>query len=166
MCLPGTMPIELLQQIKEVRGASTSVLAMVNCEDDQKKLKCTSIGADYVLDKYHDFEAIAYLKTLHRPVKHLNICDGNMQEGSFRVDVNLSLKPKGSSTLGTRCEIKNVNSFKFIEKAIEYEANRQAELLMNGQKVIQNLGRYHLSVFKEIPVASKWYLFDVRLDRG
>ena len=66
-------------------------------------------------------EAIAYLKTLHQLVRFLGICDGNMQEGSFRADVNLSLKPKGASTLGTRTELKNLNSFRYIEKAIAFE---------------------------------------------
>ena len=66
-------------------------------------------------------EAIKYLRTLHQLVRFLGICDGNMQEGSFRCDVNLSLKPKGSQTLGTRTELKNLNSFRYIEKAIAFD---------------------------------------------
>lgn len=74
-------------------------------------------------------EAIAYLKTLHQLVRFLGICDGNMQEGSFRCDVNISLRPKGCDTLGTRTEIKNLNSFKYIEKAIQYEQLRHQDAL-------------------------------------
>ncbi|WP_131781560.1 Asp-tRNA(Asn)/Glu-tRNA(Gln) amidotransferase subunit GatB [Legionella gresilensis] len=82
-------------------------------------------------------EAICYLKTLHQLVRFLDICDGNMQEGSFRCDVNISLKPTGSSKLGTRTELKNLNSFRFIEKAIAFEQLRQRELLESGQAVQQ-----------------------------
>ena len=82
-------------------------------------------------------EAINYSKTLHNLVTWIGITDGNMQEGSFRMDANVSVKPKGSQNLGTRCEIKNLNSFKFLEKAIEYETNRQIDLIESGGKVIQ-----------------------------
>lgn len=82
-------------------------------------------------------EAISYLKTLHQLVRFLGISDGNMQEGSFRCDVNLSLKPKGSSTLGTRTELKNLNSFRFIEKAILFEQARQQDLLERGERIVQ-----------------------------
>ncbi|MBA2652487.1 MAG: Asp-tRNA(Asn)/Glu-tRNA(Gln) amidotransferase subunit GatB [Tatlockia sp.] len=87
-------------------------------------------------------EAIAYLKNLHRLVRFLGICDGNMQEGSFRCDVNISLKPKGSNQLGTRTELKNLNSFRFIEKAIAYEQARQIDLLESGQKISQETRLY------------------------
>lgn len=80
-------------------------------------------------------EALSFLKKLHQLLRFLDICDGNMQEGSFRCDVNLSLKPKGSKTLGTRTELKNLNSFRFIEKAILYEQARQQTLLESGQSV-------------------------------
>ena len=86
---------------------------------------------------YSSEEAIAYLKTIHQLVKFLGICDGNMQEGSFRCDVNLSLRPKGSPTLGTRTELKNLNSFRFIEKAIAYEEARHADILSQGKKITQ-----------------------------
>lgn len=82
-------------------------------------------------------EAVAYAKALHNLVTYIDICDGNMQEGSFRIDANVSVRPYGSETLGTRCEIKNLNSFKFLEKAIEYEANRQIILIEDGHKVRQ-----------------------------
>lgn len=82
-------------------------------------------------------EVLAYLKTLHQLVRFLGICDGNMQEGSFRCDVNISLKPAGSAILGTRTELKNLNSFRFIEKAIAYEQARHQDLLENGQTISQ-----------------------------
>ncbi len=81
-------------------------------------------------------EAVAYAKKLHELVRWIGICDGNMQEGSFRCDINVSVKPKGSDKLGTRREIKNLNSFKFIEQAIHYETQWQIEMLEEG-KIIQ-----------------------------
>lgn len=88
-------------------------------------------------------EAVTYLKTLHQLVRFLGICDGNMQEGSFRCDVNLSLKSKGSSILGTRTELKNLNSFRYIEKAIAYEKARHQDLLEQGIKIIQETRLYN-----------------------
>ncbi|HSO08022.1 MAG TPA: Asp-tRNA(Asn)/Glu-tRNA(Gln) amidotransferase subunit GatB [Pelomicrobium sp.] len=82
-------------------------------------------------------EAVAYAKALHSLVRYLDICDGNMQEGSFRCDANVSVRPAGSEKFGTRCEIKNLNSFRFLEKAIEYEVERQIELIEDGGKVVQ-----------------------------
>lgn len=82
-------------------------------------------------------EAVAYLKKLYQIVTYLGICDGNMEEGSFRCDANVSVMPKGSSTFGTRAEIKNVNSFKFVKQAIEYEISRQIELIEEGGTVVQ-----------------------------
>ncbi len=82
-------------------------------------------------------EAVAYLKNLHTLVRYLGICDGNMQEGSFRCDANVSIRPKGEQTLGTRTETKNVNSFRFVEKAINYEVSRQIAVLEGGGKVVQ-----------------------------
>jgi len=87
-------------------------------------------------------EAVAYLKKLHSLVTYLEICDGNMQEGSFRCDANVSVRPKGRKEFGTRAEIKNVNSFRFVEKAIEFEVERQIELLESGGKVIQETRLY------------------------
>ncbi len=87
-------------------------------------------------------EAVAYLKALHSLVKYLDICDGNMQEGSFRCDANVSVRPKGSTEFGTRAEIKNVNSFKFVEKAINYEVDRQITLLEGGGTVVQETRLY------------------------
>jgi len=82
-------------------------------------------------------EAIAYLKKIHTLVRYLDICDGNMQEGSFRCDANVSVRKKGAEKFGTRCEIKNLNSFRFIEKAIHYEVARQIDVLEGGGVVHQ-----------------------------
>jgi aspartyl-tRNA(Asn)/glutamyl-tRNA(Gln) amidotransferase subunit B len=87
-------------------------------------------------------EAVAYAKTLHSLVTWLGICDGNMQEGSFRCDANVSVRPVGQKEFGTRCEIKNLNSFRFMEKAIEYEVRRQVELIEDGGKVVQETRLY------------------------
>lgn len=82
-------------------------------------------------------EAVAYLKTLHSLVRHIGISDGNMQEGSFRCDANVSVRRVGDSKLGTRTEIKNVNSFRFVERAINYEIQRQIEVLEGGGRIVQ-----------------------------
>ena len=87
-------------------------------------------------------EAVAYAKTLHALVRYLEICDGNMQEGSFRCDANVSVRPMGTDKLGTRCEIKNLNSFRFMEHAIEYEAARQIEILQEGGAIRQETRLY------------------------
>src|SRR5690606_14663025 len=87
-------------------------------------------------------EAVAYGKALHALVRWLDICDGNMQEGSFRMDVNVSVRPAGAQELGTRCEIKNLNSFRFLERAIEYEARRQVEILEDGGTIRQETRLY------------------------
>ncbi|MEP6877852.1 MAG: Asp-tRNA(Asn)/Glu-tRNA(Gln) amidotransferase subunit GatB, partial [Nitrosospira sp.] len=87
-------------------------------------------------------EAVAYAKTLHSLVRWIGICDGNMQEGSFRCDANVSVRPQGSDKLGTRCEIKNLNSFRFLEKAIDYEARRQVEILEDGGTIQQQTRLY------------------------
>jgi aspartyl-tRNA(Asn)/glutamyl-tRNA(Gln) amidotransferase subunit B len=82
-------------------------------------------------------EAVAYCKALHGLVMWLGICDGNMQEGSFRCDINVSVRPKGQKEFGTRCELKNLNSFRFIEEAVHVEVARQIELLEDGGEVVQ-----------------------------
>ncbi|MDH3369750.1 MAG: Asp-tRNA(Asn)/Glu-tRNA(Gln) amidotransferase subunit GatB, partial [Gammaproteobacteria bacterium] len=87
-------------------------------------------------------EAVAYLKKLHELVRYLEICDGNMQEGSFRCDANVSVRPFGEKKFGTRAELKNINSFRFVEKAIEFEVERQIELLEGGGKVVQETRLY------------------------
>jgi aspartyl-tRNA(Asn)/glutamyl-tRNA(Gln) amidotransferase subunit B len=87
-------------------------------------------------------EAVAYMKKVHTLVRYLEICDGNMQEGSFRCDANVSVRPKGREKFGTRAEIKNLNSFRFVEKAINYEVRRQIELLESGGTVLQETRLY------------------------
>jgi aspartyl-tRNA(Asn)/glutamyl-tRNA(Gln) amidotransferase subunit B len=87
-------------------------------------------------------EAVAYMKKIHTLVRYLEICDGNMQEGSFRCDANVSVRPKGQEKLGTRAEIKNLNSFRFVEKAIQYEVARQIELIESGGTVVQETRLY------------------------
>jgi aspartyl-tRNA(Asn)/glutamyl-tRNA(Gln) amidotransferase subunit B len=87
-------------------------------------------------------EAVAYMRKLHELVRYLDVCDGNMQEGSFRCDANVSVRPKGQQAFGTRAEIKNINSFKFVEKAINHEVERQIEVLESGKKVVQETRLY------------------------
>jgi aspartyl-tRNA(Asn)/glutamyl-tRNA(Gln) amidotransferase subunit B len=87
-------------------------------------------------------EAVAYMKKIHTLVRYLEICDGNMQEGSFRCDANVSVRPKGQAEFGTRAEIKNLNSFRFVERAINYEVERQIELIEGGGKVVQETRLY------------------------
>ncbi len=87
-------------------------------------------------------EAVAYAKTLHALVMWLGICDGNMQEGSFRCDANVSVRRGPDAPYGTRCEIKNLNSFRFLEEAINYEVQRQIELIEDGGKVVQETRLY------------------------
>ena len=87
-------------------------------------------------------EAVAYMKKLHQLVRYLEVCDGNMQEGSFRCDANVSVRPVGTEKFGTRTETKNINSFRYVEKAIEYEIGRQIDVLENGGKIIQETRLY------------------------
>ncbi len=87
-------------------------------------------------------EAVAYARALHALVVWIGICDGNMQEGSFRCDVNVSVRRAGNANLGTRCEVKNLNSFRFMERAIEYEARRQIALIEDGGRVEQETRLY------------------------
>jgi aspartyl-tRNA(Asn)/glutamyl-tRNA(Gln) amidotransferase subunit B len=87
-------------------------------------------------------EAVAYLKKLHELVRYLEICDGNMQEGSFRCDANVSIRPKGEDKLGTRAELKNINSFRFVERGIAYEIERQIDILEGGGRVVQETRLY------------------------
>src|SRR5213080_2657349 len=82
-------------------------------------------------------EAVTYARALHSLVRWIDICDGNMQEGSFRFDANVSVRPAGETKLGTRCEIKNLNSFRFLQQAIEFEVRRQIELVEDGGSVVQ-----------------------------
>ena len=87
-------------------------------------------------------EAVAYMKKIHSLVQYLEICDGNMQEGSFRCDANVSVRPEGQQEFGTRAELKNINSFRFVEKAIEIEVERQIDVIEGGSKVVQETRLY------------------------
>jgi len=87
-------------------------------------------------------EAVAYAKKIHALVQYISICDGNMQEGSFRCDANVSIRPMGQKELGTRAELKNINSFKFIERAINLEVERQQDILEEGGKIVQETRLY------------------------
>ena len=87
-------------------------------------------------------EAVAYMRKIHELVRYLEICDGNMQEGSFRCDANVSVRPKGQKEYGTRAELKNINSFKFVEKAINIEVERQIDLIESGGSIVQETRLY------------------------
>ncbi len=107
-------------------------------------------------------EAVAYMKKIHILVRYLEICDGNMQEGSFRCDANVSIRPVGTEELGTRTELKNINSFRFVEKAINYEVERQIELLEDGGKVVQETRLYDPEKNETRPMRSKEEANDYR----
>jgi aspartyl-tRNA(Asn)/glutamyl-tRNA(Gln) amidotransferase subunit B len=107
-------------------------------------------------------EAVAYAKALHELVQWIDICDGNMQEGSFRMDANVSVRPAGTTKLGTRCELKNLNSFMFMEKAIEYEVRRQIELIEDGGHVVQETRLYDPDRDETRPMRSKEDAHDYR----
>ncbi|MDH5613889.1 MAG: Asp-tRNA(Asn)/Glu-tRNA(Gln) amidotransferase subunit GatB, partial [Gammaproteobacteria bacterium] len=87
-------------------------------------------------------EAVAYMKKLHSLVQYIGICDGNMQEGSFRCDANVSVRPKGQKEFGTRAELKNINSFRFVERAINFEVERQIDVIESGGQVVQETRLY------------------------
>ena len=107
-------------------------------------------------------EAVAYMKKVHTLVRYLEICDGNMQEGSFRCDANVSVRKAGSDTFGTRAEIKNLNSFRFLEKAIEYEVRRQVDLIEDGGKVVQETRLFDPDRGETRPMRSKEDAHDYR----
>ena len=107
-------------------------------------------------------EAVAYLREIHAIVRYLRICDGNMQEGSFRCDANVSVRPAGSSELGTRTELKNLNSFRSIEKAINYEVERQIDRLQSGRSIVQETRLYDPDKDMTRPMRSKEEANDYR----
>jgi len=107
-------------------------------------------------------EAVAYLKVIHSIVRYLDISDGNMAEGSMRCDCNVSVRPEGSELLGTRTEIKNVNSFRFVEKAIDTEIRRQIEILEDGGRVVQETRLYDPDKDETRPMRSKEEANDYR----
>ena len=107
-------------------------------------------------------QAVAYLKALHQLVRWLGICDGNMQEGSFRCDANVSVRKSADAPLGTRTEIKNVNSFRFVEKAIDYEIERQIRALEDGAAIVQETRLYDAASNRTRTMRSKEDALDYR----
>lgn len=107
-------------------------------------------------------EAVAYLRTLHTLVRYLDICDGNLQEGSFRCDANISIRPHGQRTLGTRTELKNINSFRFVEQALDYEIDRQIAVVESGGTITQETRLYDANQGDTRPMRSKEEAHDYR----
>jgi aspartyl-tRNA(Asn)/glutamyl-tRNA(Gln) amidotransferase subunit B len=107
-------------------------------------------------------EAVAYARKIHSLVRYLEICDGNMQEGSFRCDANVSIRPRGDDKLGTRAELKNINSFRFLERAINYEVERQIELIEDGGRVVQETRLYDSELDETRSMRSKEEANDYR----
>ena len=107
-------------------------------------------------------EAVAYMKKIRSLVRYLEICDGNMQEGSFRCDANVSVRPKGEEKFGTRAEIKNINSFRFVERAINFEIERQIDLLEGGGTVVQETRLYDSAKGETRSMRSKEEAMDYR----
>jgi len=107
-------------------------------------------------------EAVAYMKAIHQLVRYLGICDGNMQEGSFRCDANVSVRPVGRHEFGTRAEIKNINSFRFVERAIAFEVERQVDILEGGGKIVQETRLYDPDRDETRPMRSKEEANDYR----
>lgn len=107
-------------------------------------------------------EAIAYLKKIHSLVRYLKICDGNMQEGSFRCDANISVRVEGDTELGTRAELKNINSFRFIERALNHEIQRQIDLIEDGGQVVQETRLYDPQMDQTRPMRRKEEAHDYR----
>lgn len=150
LCEHGHLDIELGEKKKRVR------IARIHIEEDAGKsvhaqgysLVNLNRAATPLIeivsqpDISSPEEAGQYLRKLRAVLMYLEICDGNMQEGSFRCDANVSVRPVGQKEFGTRTEIKNVNSFRFVEKAIEYEINRQIQLIQSGGKVVQETRTY------------------------
>ena len=107
-------------------------------------------------------EAAAYLSELRKLVRYLDICDGNMEEGSMRCDANVSIRLKGDTTLGNRCEVKNLNSIKNVQKAIEHEISRQIKLVSRGERIEQNTLNFDAVTGKTTPLRSKEMANDYR----
>ena len=151
ICVHGRLEIET-----EDAGAKAIGITRIHMEEDAGKLihpegaeagACSYVDLNRACtplleivsepDMRSSEEAIAYLKKLHQIVVYLGVCDGNLEEGSFRCDANVSIRPWGQKEFGTRAELKNINSFRFIKQAIDYEIERQAEILDEGGRVVQ-----------------------------
>lgn len=176
----STNPIvqEGILDIETSKGQKTIRIERAHLEEDAGKSVHGYIAGETGLDynragtplleivTHPDFrsaeEVVVYLKKLHQLVKHLGICDGNMQEGSFRCDVNLSIRPEGQAEFGTRAELKNINSFKFIDKAIDYEYDRQVALLESGGEVVQETRLYDADANETRSMRAKEDAFDYR----
>ncbi|KKP25746.1 MAG: Aspartyl/glutamyl-tRNA(Asn/Gln) amidotransferase subunit B [candidate division TM6 bacterium GW2011_GWF2_30_66] len=166
ICYEGYLPIKLEDgSIKNIR------INRIHMEEDAGKNIHSNFSQESFVDlnragtplleivSYPDissaYETRAYLKSLHSIVKYLNICTGNMEDGAFRADTNISVRKKGAKELGTKCELKNINSFKFISDAIEYEIERQIDLIENGGKVQQETRLWDTKNKKTISMRSK-----------
>jgi len=173
ICHEGFVPIRLDDgQIKKVR------LMRIHMEEDAGKNLHSPDGDESFVDlnrtgtplleivSYPDMcnadEAKAYLKALRLLVRYLGICSGNMEEGAFRADTNVSVRKKGAAELGTRCELKNINSFKFIGDAIEYELERQIGLLERGDRVSQETRLWNTRTRETAAMRSKEEVADYR----
>lgn len=164
--------------IKKDDGTEKKIrLIRIHIEEDAGKNIHGATGESFVdlnrtgtplleIVSYPDIETIeevrAYLKALRVIVMYIDACTGNMEEGSFRADTNVSVRKKDSDTLGTRCELKNINSFKFISDAVEYEVERQIELLERGEKVIQQTRLWDTNAKVTRPMRSKEEAADYR----
>jgi aspartyl-tRNA(Asn)/glutamyl-tRNA(Gln) amidotransferase subunit B len=147
ICVGGYLDVEVKGEQKTIR------LTRIHMEEDAGKNIHDAHGAASLVDLNRAgvplleivsepdmrtaAEAVAYLRTLRQMLQYLGVCDGNMEEGSFRCDANVSVRPQGSDILGTKIEIKNLNSFKAVEKALEFEIERQSEVLADGGQLVQ-----------------------------
>lgn len=168
----GKIEIEVAGECKEIG------ITRIHMEEDAGKL----VHDDYEAVSYVDLnrtgtplleivsepdlrspqEACAYLKKIHAILRYLDICDGNMQEGSFRCDANISLRPVGQQEYGTRTELKNMNSFRNVQAALEYEIRRQRDLLLDGGKVIQQTLLWNPDADRTEPMRGKEDAHDYR----
>jgi aspartyl-tRNA(Asn)/glutamyl-tRNA(Gln) amidotransferase subunit B len=172
ICMNGSIPIELPD------GSEKNInLVRMHMEEDAGKNSHTDAGYSLVdlnragtplleivskPDIANAFEAKAYLMRLHSIVRYLDISDANMEEGSFRADINISVKRKDAKELGTRAELKNINSFRFVGQAIEYEIERQIELVKAGQKIKQETRQWDNKNQVSISMRSKEEAQDYR----
>lgn len=173
ICINGYVPIRLedgsfkninLHRIhmEEDAGKNIHVQGINKSLVDLNRAGCPLLEIVSAPDIKSTEEAKTYLKTLHALVTYLNICSGSMEEGVFRADTNISIRRKDATTLGTRCELKNINSFKFIGDAIEYEAERHIKLLEQGQKITQETRLWDTQERKSVAMRSKEEAADYR----
>lgn len=172
ICTNGSITIRLEDgSVKKIR------LMRIHMEEDAGKTIHSSIQESLVdlnragtplleIVSYPDisstYEVRTYLKELRTLLQYLGICSGNMEDGAFRADTNISVRKKGDPQLGTRCELKNINSFKFISDAVEYEIERQIDLLKSGQKIKQETRLWDTKAHKTVPMRSKEEAADYR----